>query len=641
MLNEFIRVLLVEDDEIDRDAMVRYVLAAKIPLKLITAVTQEEALVLLQKETYDIILLDYDPGAKTGDDFLARTGTTPIIFISPQADEKIAAQAIDHGTSDYVIKDRDHYYLTTLPVTIRAVLERKRVEQALKFYEHIVDAAGELMVVLDRNYTFQAANETFLKAHKTTRAEIIGRHVLDFPGTRYFMEIEKDKFERCLAGVKIHFDSWFDYAGLGNRFMDVFYHPFFEADGSVSGVLLVAHDITGRKRTEEERIKLEAHVQQVQKFESLNVMAGSIAHSFNNMLMGVLGNLELALKNLDKQSPVRRNIVNADSAARRVAELSKLMLTYVGQSRGETRILNLSASVSEMTGMMEAAISKNTSLKFALSAAPAFFKGDPTQIRQVIMNLVSNAAEAVGENEGTITLSTGRRCCTQDDFSSPFHEPDLSEGDYVYFEVIDNGCGMDKETLAKAFDPFFTTRFKGRGMGLAAVLGIARAYKGTVSLRSELGYGTHATVFFPAVESSYSAVVAPVNHSPQWLGTGTILLVDDEEMVRDVGKEMLEELGYYVLTACDGFEAIKLLRDYAKEVACVLLDMTMPRMSGENVFQQLRDIKENIPVILCSGYTEEQVAKRFVDELPAPFLGKPFKMPELRTVLQSVLTRHI
>jgi len=260
-------------------------------------------------------------------------------------------------------------------------------------------------------------------------------------------------------------------------------------------------EITNRKRAEEERLKLEAQIQQAQKFESLNVMAGSIAHNFNNLLTGVLGNLDLALSRLPTGSPVSKSIRAADKAAKRAAELSTLMLTYVGQRKVNMQTINMVEMAEEMTAMLEMAVSKNVVLKFNLSPEPVFFKGGPVQIGQVIMNLVTNAAEAIGDADGTITLTTDTIFCDHACFQQLFPDDDLPDAKYVCFEVSDTGCGMDEETLAKVFDPFFTTKFTGRGLGMAAVLGIQRAHRGAVSLNSQPGKGTTVRVLFPALDA--------------------------------------------------------------------------------------------------------------------------------------------
>ena len=261
-------------------------------------------------------------------------------------------------------------------------------------------------------------------------------------------------------------------------------------------------EITNRKRAEEERLKLVTQIQEAHKFESLNVMAGSIAHNFNNLLTGILANLDLALSRLSAESPVSKNVRSAKKAAERAGELSTLMLTYVGQIKVNMRTIDIVKIVEEMTAMLETAVSKTVVLKFNLSPEPGLFRGDPALIRHVIMNLVANAAEAIGDADGTITLTTDTIFCDHTCFQQPFLDDGLPDGKYVCLEVSDTGCGMDEETLAKVFDPFFTTKFTGRGLGMAAVLGIQRTNRGAVSLNSQPRKGTTVRALFPALDAA-------------------------------------------------------------------------------------------------------------------------------------------
>ena len=396
-------------------------------------------------------------------------------------------------------------------------------------------------------------------------------------------------------------------------------------------------DITERKQEEEERLKLEAQIQQAQKFESLNVMAGSIAHNFNNLLMAVLGNLELASEKLPVDSPLKRNIDNAARAAEHAAELSTLMLTYVGKTEVKMEVINITEVVEEMMAVLELALSKKAKLQFNCSPAPVFFKGDPARIRQVIMNLVTNAAEAVGDTHGTITMTTGTVFCERACFQQPFIKDDLPEGNYVYLEISDTGCGMDRETINKIFDPFFTTKFLGRGLGMAVVLGILRAHRGLISLDSRPGKGTKVRVLFPALDIPGKGSVKIGKVVNGWCGSGTILLVDDQESILDVGEQMLERLGFHVLTAANGLEAIDIFREQGEIIDCVLLDYSMPDLDGRETLNVLHCLRNDVPVILSSGYTEEHISKSFVDVFPADFIQKPYQLSILAEKLQKVL----
>ncbi|MFC2154922.1 PAS domain S-box protein [Acidobacteriota bacterium] len=397
-------------------------------------------------------------------------------------------------------------------------------------------------------------------------------------------------------------------------------------------------DISELKRKEEERVKLEALIQQTQKAESLDVMAGSIAHNFNNLLMVILGNLEMALDGVREESPLMRHMVNAEKAAKHAAELSTLMLTYVGQTKVNMQVINLSKIVEGLIEVLELALSKKAQLRFNPSPESLFFQGDMAQLRQVIMNLVTNAAEAVGDGEGTVTLSSGTVFCDRNCFRHPFINDNLSEGDYVYFDIRDTGCGMDQETLSRIFDPFFTTKFQGRGLGMAVVLGIVRAHRGSVSIKSAPGKGTTVRVMFPAVdtEEEDTREESPVK-TTDWRGSGIILLVDDEKAVLEVAEAMLQRLGFSVLTAHDGLEAIEIFREKGEDIGCVLLDLLMPQMDGVETFRELRRIKEDVRVVLSSGYTEEKASELFDEAVPAGFIKKPYNLDRLRDKLREFL----
>lgn len=396
-------------------------------------------------------------------------------------------------------------------------------------------------------------------------------------------------------------------------------------------------DITERKQEEEKRLKLEAQIQQAQKFESLNLMAGSIAHNFNNLLMVMLGNLELALESLPPLSPQRQDIENAEKAAKHAAELSNLMLTYVGHKQMVMQELDLADIIKEMSEILELALSRKALLKFNCQLTPALFKGDVIQIRQVVMNLVSNAAEAVGDNQGTITLTTGTMFCDHSCFPLPFQKENLSEGDYVYLEVTDTGCGMDLETQEKIFDPFFTTKFQGRGLGMAVVLGILRSHQGTILLDSQPGEGTTIRVLFPALEVSEKAQRKVSRDKYKKKGKRAVLMIDDDADVLQVGERMLERLGFQVLTTPDAAEAIEIFKKLADNLNCVLLNLTMPKMDGVELFHKLREIRENIPIIICSGYTEEQVMNRFQENKPEGFIQKPYRIKQLEEKMKMII----
>ncbi len=405
-------------------------------------------------------------------------------------------------------------------------------------------------------------------------------------------------------------------------------------------------EIEERERMEQEKLALERQILHAQKLESLGVLAGGIAHDFNNLLMAILGNADLALDELSPMSPARGKLLEIEKASKRAAELAKQMLAYSGKGRFVVEPIDLGELLEEMVHLLKVSICKKASLRLDLSSDLPPFEGDATQLRQVIMNLITNASEALEGESGTIALSTGKMFCDaayiEETLAALGGGPDITlpEGDYVFIEVADTGCGMDKQTLERIFDPFFSTKFTGRGLGMSAVLGIIRGHDGLLKIYSEVGKGTTFKALFPTSQQAQPGRALHASPAPpedSWRGSGTILIVDDEEAVRSIGRRMLERLGFTVFTANNGLEALECLREHRDEITCVLLDLTMPQMDGEEAFREMRRTSPDITVLLCSGYNEQDATQRFVGKGLAGFLQKPFTMRGLKRALMEVL----
>ena len=404
-----------------------------------------------------------------------------------------------------------------------------------------------------------------------------------------------------------------------------------------SAVLLFIRDITERKNAEEERRRIDAQIQVTQKLESLGVLAGGIAHDFNNLLMAILGNIDLALMDMTPSSPARSNLLEAAKASQRAADLCRQMLAYSGRGRFTSEAIDLNEAVDEMGHMLEVSISKKALLRYNFASNLPAIDADATQIRQIIMNLVINASDAIGEKSGIISISTGAIQCDRDYLSETWLNERLPAGLYVYVEVADTGCGMDAQTLPRIFDPFFTTKFTGRGLGLAAVLGIVRSHKGAIKVYSEMGRGTTFKVLFPALERPADRADGLTGSSAEWHGSGTVLLADDEETIRTLGSRMLERLGFSVITAENGSDAVEIFKKSPDKITCVILDLTMPRMDGEETFREMRRIRKDVRIIMSSGYNEQEITQRFAGKGIAGFIQKPYQMADLAARLKTIL----
>ena len=407
------------------------------------------------------------------------------------------------------------------------------------------------------------------------------------------------------------------------------------ADGSLNCLLSLMEDVTPKQRAEEERLQLERQLQNAQKLESLGVLAGGIAHDFNNILMAIIGNADLALMRINRESPASENLARIVSAAAQAADLAKQMLAYSGKGKFILENLDLNVLLQDMLHMLEVSISKKAVLRLNLAENLPLISGDATQMRQIIMNLVINASEAIGNRSGVIAITTGCMDCDKNYLNNVWLNQNLTDGLYVYLEVADTGCGMDKLTLAKIFDPFFTTKFTGRGLGMAVVLGIIRGHKGAIKVYSEVNKGTSFKVLLPA--SAHPAeLFNESGHADGWTGTGTVLLVDDEETVRSIGSEMLRELGFKTVTAEDGREALEVFQR-TPNIALVILDLTMPHLDGEQCFRELRRLRPEVRVIMSSGYNEQEVTLKFMGKELAGFIQKPYRLSTLKEAVRKAL----
>ena len=398
-------------------------------------------------------------------------------------------------------------------------------------------------------------------------------------------------------------------------------------------------DLTERRVAEAERRRLDQQMQQTQKLESLGILAGGIAHDFNNLLVAILGNAGLALLELPPESPARQTVLAIETAAQRAADLTRQMLAYSGKGKFVIEPLNLSRVVEEMAHLLEVSVSKRAVLKYHFAPNIPPIEADATQVRQVVMNLITNASDAIGDRSGVISISTGMQFADRAYLDESYLDADLPEGDYVYIEVADTGEGMDDETRARIFDPFFTTKFTGRGLGLAAVLGIVRGHRAAIKLFSESGRGTTFKVLFPAAATA--ALPAPQASPPTSLALPggqrrLVLVVDDDETVRTVTRRMLEQGGFSVILAADGSQAIETYRA-TPAISLVIMDMTMPRMDGEECFRELRHLDPTVRVLLTSGYNEQDATERFVGKGLAGFIQKPYRPADLVAKVEAAL----
>jgi two-component system cell cycle sensor histidine kinase/response regulator CckA len=513
----------------------------------------------------------------------------------------------------------------------RETEERYENEEELSRLAAIVDASDDAIMSLALDGTVLTWNGGAEQIYGYSAQEMIGRNMslIDSRGG------SREEREQILESVK-----------RGESFRN-FQTSRIRKDGRLIWISVTASPIRGRSgevvaisstvREITEIRALEEQLRQAAKLESLGVLAGGIAHDFNNLLVGILGNASLVKDLLPPSSAARPMLDGVINAGERAAELTRQLLAYSGKGKFVIQPVDISGLVRDMTKLAQASIPKSVALQLRLAPSLPLVVADLAQLQQLIMNLVINAAEAIGDNPGSATVTTGEQQIAEGETAGTTVGADpVTPGTYVFFEVADTGSGMDEATVARIFDPFFTTKFTGRGLGLSAALGIVRGHQGYIQVTSSPGRGSTFRVLLPAGREN--AALEPVQERKEDLtGSGVILLVDDEDLVRGAAAAMLEYLGYTVLEAANGEEAIELFQRNLSRIILVIVDLSMPVLNGEECLRRLKSIKPHVPVLLSSGFSETGAARRFQAAGVATYLQKPYNTQHLAERVKAAL----
>jgi PAS domain S-box-containing protein len=523
-----------------------------------------------------------------------------------------------------------------LLVAVRDIEGRKAAEAALRdaeerylgLFMNSPDAIFWIGVGEDGRFILESLNPAQEATLGRPGRDIVGRELSDWLPADLAGQLTAN-YRRCVEeGRPITYEESADL-GHGRRSFQTLLVPIRNAGGRIHRIAGISTDITARR-------SLEAQIQQAQKLESLGVLAGGIAHDFNNLLTAVLGNLNLAQFSLNPESPAAPFLENAEKAVQKASDLTRQMLAYSGRGRFVVKLHDVNEVVQEMAHLLQVSISKKALLKVHLEPGLPPIEADGAQFQQVVMNLVTNASDALGDGEGAIALTTGTVDLDAEAIAARFPTQQVAPGRYVTLEVRDTGQGMSPEVMARIFDPFFTTKATGRGLGLSAMLGILRGHRAGLEIHSEVGRGSTFRIYFPAAkgravggEARERAGASPLK--------GTVLLVDDEPAVLETLGPALETLGFRVLLARDGTEAVAQFQADPAGIDLVLMDLTMPRMDGREAFQAIRGIRPDARVVLSSGYTEQESVQSIMGQGLAGFLQKPYTLRILQETLQKAL----
>ncbi len=525
----------------------------------------------------------------------------------------------------------DGLLMTAVDVTEFIVEQRellKRAEEAERF-ESIVHAAIRnahmILVASDANGNILLAEGKAISDLPTGLVPAQGENLFRDRAER---DAIAEGLRQALIGTET--DAEIDAA---SRLLRAVFSPLLTKDRTICGSVCVAIDVTEETRGEDDSEKMKERLVQLQKVESLGVLAGGIAHDFNNLLTAIIGNASHAQLELPPDNPVRATLHDILLTSRRAAALSRQMLAYSGKGHFDIKRVDLSMQVSEITHLLDATVPKKIEMRQELAPEPLVVEVDVAELQQVVMNLVINGAEAIGAGRGTITVRTGLSVLEEPPRDAIFESTTWTGGRYAFVEIEDTGCGMSAATKARIFDPFFTTKFSGRGLGLAAVLGIVRGHQGTIVIDSSEGRGSRFRVYIPASSEALETTRTPPPVAFQ--GSGVVLIVDDEPAVRSAARRILQRMGFATLEAAHGREAVELFRAHTDDISVVILDMTMPEMNGDEALRLIREIDPDAPVLISSGYNDIESSRPL--QQATGFLLKPYTPQELAERLREAI----
>jgi two-component system cell cycle sensor histidine kinase/response regulator CckA len=513
-------------------------------------------------------------------------------------------------------------------------------------FRSLLDSALDAMVIVAEDGTIGLVNAKTEAMFGYSRQELVGRRVEVLMPERFrtWHGVQRSAYfvdpraRPMGAGLEL-----FGLHRNGHEFpIDISLSPLETEEGVL--VTAAIRDISERQASDRAERQLAAEhrdfehkLVETQKLEAIGVHAGGIAHDFNNLLGVILGNTSLALRALSAESPLYALLEQVEQAARRSGDLAKQMLAYSGKGMFVVQPVALSELVNGIAELIQGTISKKAVLTSAFAPDTPTIEGDVTQLRQVVLNLITNASEAIGDEPGTIKVVTGAIEADRSSLSEYELSDSLPTGRYAFFEVADSGPGMDAETQARIFEPFFSTKFIGRGLGLAAVQGILRGHGGAIKISSELGHGTSFKVLFPAVSVDAETTVSEAVDTHDWHGSGTVVVADDDESLRLMATAMLEELGFAVIPAKDGPEALKIINARDGDLAFVLLDLMMPGMDGEEVLRELEQLQTTTPIVISSGYNTQHLSQALTGRGVAAFLQKPYEFNQMQAIARTVI----
>jgi len=643
-ISESLRVLILEDSPTDAELVKRELGKSEIVFTSKWVDNRDAFLQGLENFVPDIVLSDYTMPQFNGMEAIElvnrRHPSIPVIIVTGSINEETAVECMKAGAADYVIKES----LKRLGPAVKGVLEKRqmkeekeRAEEGLieseKKYRGLFNDALDMIHIVDKEGRIIDANPAELKTLGYTRQEYLGKPLIEIVHPEY-VAITREKLEKVLEGEIIDKYETALVTKDGEKVdVEVAVVPQIE-EGNIVAVRAIMRNITERIKAEAEKKELESQFRQVQKMEALGTLAGGIAHDFNNILSVIIGYADLAMLKLPEGSLEIKHLTQVRKGAGRARDLVQQILTFTRQSEQEQKPVYVDLMVKEAIKMLRASMPTTIEIRQDIQT-DLLVISDPTQIHQIMMNLCTNASHAMDEKGGRLEVILSK---VDMDVVTAGQFPDLALGPYVKLTVTDTGNGMAPAVLERIFDPYFTTKAKGEGtgLGLSVVHGIVKSCGGAITVVSEPGKGTTFQVYLPqteyrdAEEESAETELLPSGHE-------RILFIDDEEGLVDIGQQMLGRLGYEVVTRTSSIEALELFRAKPDHFDLVLTDMTMPGLTGDSLAKELMKIRPDIPIILCTGFSEKITEEKAKDMGLRAYAMKPFVMRNMAKTIRKVL----
>ncbi|MDH3876004.1 MAG: response regulator [Desulfobacteraceae bacterium] len=636
---EQLQLVIIEDEDAHFQLIQRAIIKAYPDASIHYFQEATDCLERLDEINPDVVIADYLLPGMNGIEFLKSLNREqrdiPVIIITGQGDENLAIQAMKLGAWDYLVKSGD--FFTLIPSVIGKVVREWKLKESLqgsqRRFREIFSQSPIGIAVYDQNGLLVEANKSCMDIFGVSDpVHMESFKLIDAPNAPTELKT------RLLKGETVRYEAPFDFDNVsefelferdrsGVAFLEIVITPMEGGSGRCdSGYLVQIQDITRRKQAEEEKKEI-----QVQRMESIFTLAGGIAHDFNNALSGITGNIELLKMDLPNMANIDRYVAAMSSAAQRMVHLTDQLLAYARGGKYLSTNISLSEFVEETLPMIQHKIAPAICVKTNLASDISNVEADMTQMHMAFSAVVINAAEAV-EGQGQIIIRTSNK---EIDEGIAKYNPGLKPGRYSCLTVQDDGKGMDAETKRKIFEPFFTRKFQGRGLGMAAVYGIVKNHGGWISVESQLGKGTVVRIYLPAVEAKPKETKKPKAELAR--GTGTILIVEDEEQVMDVTRTILKRLGYHVLTARTGMEGVNVGRSYDGDIDLAIIDIYLPDMRGDVIYKLLMKARNNLKVIICSAYAFDDPAQKILNAGAQAFIQKPFRLATLSEKVKNVL----